>query len=190
MDTNKFDLMFRCLPDALQFQILCEFVGTHTVRKGKLRRRFDGRIQQTLLNCTPSHHLYLHELPILDERMISLNYIFRPPCCGYTYRILSVILFSSCLTVSRALVENRITGQLSIWYNIRNSWEWSFITDNSATLPPFTKRQYASWESTDKKKGTIWQKVKLYHPERSNAWHCGIAAHKDMRKKMIAHKNI
>ena len=41
------DQLFRALPRDLQWEVLTEFTGTHTVRKGKLRRKmvFDAKHQ-------------------------------------------------------------------------------------------------------------------------------------------------
>jgi hypothetical protein len=162
------DYLFKNLPDVLQIDILCTYVGTHVMRNGKLRRRFDGKIQEKLLSSTiydQHYRLYLKEDILYDERIISF-FKEKPPCCYETYRIIAINIFSYQCN-SRVLVEDRITGELVVWYKF-NKKEWNYsILDDSIILLPFVKNQYLSWETTDKKKGIIWQKVVLYDPERS-----------------------
>lgn len=162
------DNLFKALPDELQIHILCIYVGTHVMRNGKLRRRFDGKIQEKLLSSKiydQNYRLYLREDILYDERIISF---FKgiPPCCYETYKIVSITIFSYRYNY-RVLVEHRITGELVVWYKF-NQMQWNYsILDDSIVLCPFVKNKYLSWRTTDKKKESIWQKVVLYDPERS-----------------------
>jgi len=61
------DHLFKALPEALQWEILTEFVGTHVVRNNKLRRKLTGEIHSALLRNYKSSRI-----PILDFRY--LNY--------------------------------------------------------------------------------------------------------------------
>ena len=154
------DDLFKNLPDVLQIHILCIYVGTHVMRNGKLRRRFDGKIQEKLLSSTiydQHYRLYLKEYIIYDKMIIS--YVQeKPPCCYETYRIIAMNIFSYQWN-SRVLVEHRITGELVVWYKFKKKiWNYS-ILDDSIILQPFVKKQYSSWKSTDKKKVSHGKKL-------------------------------
>jgi len=66
------------------------------------------------------------------------------------------------------LGENRTTGELFYFYlsNIigNNRIEITTPIDNSIVLQPYIKRNYKSYEYTDKKKGISKKKVVLYNP--------------------------
>ena len=161
------DNLFKALPSELQYHILCIYVGTHVLRNGKLRRRFDGKIQEKLLSSTiydQHYRLYLKEDILYDENIIS-SFQENPPCCYETYRNIAIDIFSYQHNL-RVLVENRITGELVFWYKF-NKKEWNYyILDDSIILLSFVKKKYSSWENTDKKKGNICKKVILYDPKR------------------------
>jgi hypothetical protein len=153
--------LFKRLPTALQWEILCIFVGTHVVRFNKLRRRLDGKVQKEILmntmHLSDERRLFLKPVPIYNPDKI--------PWLG-KYRTVSIIKFTE--GSKRMLMENSLTGQLSSWY-ISNSRWIEVILDDILVLPPFEKHTYPSWESTDKKKKIIWQKVVLYDPCRTYA---------------------
>ena len=54
------DQLFKALPEALQWEIMTEFVGTHLVRYNKLRRKMTGEIHSLLLQNYKSRY------PIID----------------------------------------------------------------------------------------------------------------------------
>ena len=156
--------LFKALPTALQWEILCVFVGSHVVRYNKLRRRLDGKIQKEILNNTieysESRRLHLKIQPMFNPDKI--------PWIG-KYTTVSIINFSEGRR--RILIENSVTRQLSYWYICNNKWVVNIMEDK--VLPPFVKHVYPSWGSTDKKKGLIWQKVVMYDPRRNNAEYYG-----------------
>jgi hypothetical protein len=159
--------LFKALPTELQWEILCVFVGSHVVRNNRLRRRLDGRIHKEILNNTieysESRRLHLKIQPMFNVDKI--------PWLG-KYTIVAIINFSE--GGRRILIENTDSGQLSYWYMCNNVWVVSTMEDR--VLPPFVKRVYPSWKSTDKKKGIIWQKVVLYDPRRNNAEYFGVGS--------------
>jgi hypothetical protein len=152
--------LFKALPTELQWEVLCVFVGTHVVRFNKLLRRLDGKIQKEILRNTieysESRRLHLKIQPIFNPDKI--------PWVG-KYTTVSIINFTE--GGRRILIENSETGQLSYWYLCDHRWVVHLMDD--IVLPPFVKRVYPSWESTDKKKGIIWQKVRLYDPRRNDS---------------------
>jgi len=162
------DNLFKALPSELQYHILCIYVGTHVMRNGKLRRRFDGKIQEKIYSSTIYHEQvrFFPKEGNLDHEMKISCFLDKPPCCYKTHRVISLLIFEyECNT--RFLIENCNTKELFIWYKF-NKEEWNcFLLDDSIILLPFVKHQYPSWEWTDKKKGCIWQKTILYDPLKS-----------------------
>lgn len=158
------ETLFKSLPTELQWEILCVFVGSHVVRYNKLRRRLNGKVQKEILANTieysASRRLHLKIQPIFNPDKI--------PWVG-KYSTVAIINFSE--GGKRLLIENSDTGQLSYWYMCNNRWVVLIMDD--LVLPPFIKHVYPSWESTDKKKGIIWQKVVLYDPRRNNSEYYG-----------------
>ena len=159
------DNLFKKLPTELQWEILSVFVGSHVVRNNKLIRRLNGKIQKAILTNTISYsdsrRLFLKPLPIFNPDKI--------PWLG-KYRTVSITNFTE--GSRRMLMENSLNGQLSYWYISNGRWV-VVILDDTVVLPPFVKHTYPSWESTDKKKGILWQKVVLYDPSRTYAEYYG-----------------
>ena len=158
------DDLFKRLPTDLQWEILCVFVGSHVVRYKKLRRRLNGKVQKEILTNTIFPRLFLKPLPIYNPDKI--------PWIG-KYRTVSIVNFSE--GNRRMLMENSLTGQLSCWYLSDDKWV-VVIIDDTVILPPYEKHIYPSWESTDKKKGIIWQKVVLYDPRRTYSEYYGLGS--------------
>jgi hypothetical protein len=135
------DQLFRALPRDLQWEVLTEFTGTHTVRKGKLRRKmvFDAK------------HQMVQDMPRIQT-------IVSP---GYTQAITRVELsYGQGITCFQSpngkdtyymFVSNRPYDPT------RSYLRGKFITkvlppESSVDLPPFVKHSYPSYEHTDKKK--------------------------------------
>lgn len=164
--------LFKALPTELQWEILCVFVGSHVVRYNKLRRRLDGKIHKEILNNTIEYSEYrrLHHSFYADKT----PWFRSSPPLSHTvpYTTIAIINFSE--GGRRILIEDMATRQLSWWVVSNNRWVGSIMEDR--VLPPFVKRVYPSWESTDKKKGIIWQKVVMYDPRRNNSEYYGIGS--------------
>lgn len=164
------DRLFIALPTELQWEILCVFVGSHVVRYNKLRRRLDGRIHKEILNNAIEYSEYSRRL----YHSFNAGTIGKYPPLSHKipYNTIAIINFSG--GGRRILIEDMATRQLSWWVVSNNKWVVSIIEDR--VLPPFVKRVYPSWESTDKKKGIIWQKVVLYDPRKNNADYYGVGS--------------
>lgn len=166
------DRLFKALPTELQWEILCVFVGSHVVRYNKLRRRLDGKIHKEILNNSIeySESRRLHHSFNADK--IHLVGKYPPLSHKIPYTTIAIINFSE--GGRRILIEDMATRQLSWWVVSNNRWVGSIMEDR--VLHPFVKRVYPSWESTDKKKGIIWQKVVMYDPRRNNSEYYGIGS--------------
>jgi hypothetical protein len=161
--------LFKALPTELQWEILCVFVGSHVVRNNRLRRRLDGRIHKEILNNAIEYSEYRR----LHHRFNAGTIGKYPPLSHkIPYTTIAIINFSG--GGRRILIEDMATNQLSWWVVSNNKWVVSTMEDR--VLPPFVKRVYPSWESTDKKKGIIWQKVVLYDPRKNNAEYYGVGS--------------
>ena len=138
---KNIDKLFKALPRDLQWEVLTVFVGSHTVRKGKLIRKLDNQFQQLL-----------QDIPRIEK------------CCiGQYIQAFNTKSFVQLPNGSQLMFsECPYTGQMG--YNFRQvlkrecSWmpkayglQYTSLT-YSAPLPPFEKRSYPSYEYTDKKK--------------------------------------
>lgn len=133
------DQLFKALPQDLQWEVLSEFAGTHSVRKGKLIRKLvlDSKFQM-VMNMN-------HIQPVVDQYNI-----------GYVHAIAFVRLHSgrkiTCYQDERRSSDVRyIFNRPGIYSSVLTT---VVPAEDSAVLPPFEKHSYPSYEHTDKKKET------------------------------------
>jgi hypothetical protein len=131
------DQLFRALPRDLQWEVLTEFTGTHTVRKGKLRRKmvFDARHQ--LVQDIPRIQTIVHgitQVELSGGRKISC---YQYPNGKDIYYI---------------FVSNRPYDPTRPDYHCGKIITNVLPPENSVYLPPYVKHSYPSYEYTDKKK--------------------------------------
>ena len=139
--------VFASLPRDLQWEVLTEFVGSHSVRNGKLIKKltFDER------------HQMLMERPSICHG-IGIGYD-----TSFFWAETAVIMSNERYL---AFGEGSGSGRLAhgfrkivpgddndnaTWYGL--NMEIAYM-DDSVVLPPFVKRFYPSYEDTDKKKKT------------------------------------
>jgi len=139
------DQLFRALPRDLQWEVLTEFTGTHTVRKGQLRRK---------MVLDDAKHKMVQDMPRIQTIVSPVGYSYTQEI---TYVKLSGGREISCYQSPNGkdtyymFVSNRP-------YDPNRSYHCGkFITsflppENSVDLPPFVKHSYPSYEHTDKKK--------------------------------------
>ena len=147
------------LPRDLQWEVLSEFVGSHSVRNGKLVRKLVLNIPHQTLK----HHIF-HISPKYPWRYSKYGTISIPPeipcflseavnivsqvtltddgyqimyCEGTVNRKQSYIIFRT----ANKFVDGRI-----IWDDER------FLIDDSVVLEPFIKHEYKSYPFTNKKR--------------------------------------
>ena len=151
--------LFLMLPRDLQWEVLSEFVGSHSVRNGKLVRKLVLNIPHQTLK----HHIF-HISPKYPWRYSKYGTISIPPeipcflseavnivsqvtltddgyqimyCEGTVNRKQSYIIFRT----ANKFVDGRI-----IWDDER------FLIDDSVVLEPFIKHEYKSYPFTNKKR--------------------------------------
>ena len=186
------DHMFKTLPEALQWEILTDFVGGFVVRFNRLRRLMSGELQKKIMEHT-------FEINYMSLRSLWAKPFVRFPLSDYDHlittilnrwnvssfgsngqlrenddpddlRIVAAAEFShrgSCVVLFRS----EDTGQLSYGVRIgrpttgRGNYSW-YIRDvnDSITLPPYEKHIYPSYPYTNKKLGRSVLKMKLHNP--------------------------
>ena len=157
MRTMITDTFFKALPTDLQWEILTDFVGTHVVRNGKLRRKLVIPVQYPQLKgwlftnnwAFPWRYgkygtMYIHpEIPcFLSECVNVVSYVVLSDggrvmyCEGAITKKMSYIF-----RTATKIVEGR-----EIWDHER------VMLDDSVILDPFVKHTYPSYPFTNKKK--------------------------------------
>ena len=136
--------LFKALPRDLQWEILSEFVGSHSVRNGKLIQKL-----------------------VFDYRHLKVQYlVFRIVKCNtwvYTtnYNTLTYVWLRDGSQLM--FCEDRANGEMGYLFrkkiyasehqNLLMYWRSEYAPMNdSVILPPFEKHVYPSYPDTDKKK--------------------------------------
>jgi hypothetical protein len=139
------DQLLKALPRDLQWEILSEFVGTHVVRNGKLRRKLR-----------------------LDTINHQLKYLIRNrPCYGWLYKRnndeLNKRVFARFPSNGRMMMFCRdfnTDETINLYYKwtyIHSVWEFMWkvkfetVVLETLDLPPFIKHEYPSYPYTNKK---------------------------------------
>ena len=140
------DQLFKTLPRDLQWEVLTEFVGSHSVRNGKLIKKivFDDR------------HQILLDIPLIRQK-IGIEYD-----TSFFYAEAAVIMSNDrYLSFGEGSGSGRLAhgfrkivpgDDVGPWYGL--NMEIAFM-DDSAVLPPFEKHSYTSYEYTAKKKKAL-----------------------------------
>ena len=140
------DQLFDALPRDLQWEILSEFVGSHSVRNGKLIKKivFDERHQILLglsrIRTTWSPPIRLEVKPIsfvLFSNRTQLMYTYHPDygTLGYMFISNEIEYYGSFQCRKQIWTRQNITIGTH-WYGV----------------PPYEKHSYPSYEFTEKKK--------------------------------------
>jgi hypothetical protein len=158
------DNLFMALPRDLQWEILSEFVGTHVVRNGKLRRKLTLDITHDQykysIRYRPSYDwLYNHgndeenDTIFRDWFNSSFNDYDHMRICSH-FAGSNQIMFCKDMDTDEPIYMYRIQGQNpSVW---DFKWKAQFAPINpsdSIVLPPFKKNTYLSYAFTNKKLG-------------------------------------
>ena len=140
----RIDQLFKALPRDLQWEVLTEFVGTHSVRNGKLIKKieFDERHQMLLdmarIRTTWAPPIEMEVMPIsfvLFSNGTQLMYTYHPDYGTLGYMFISNVI-------------EHYGSRKRLWTRL------DIITGTQWTgTPPFTKHSYPSYPFTDKKKG-------------------------------------
>ena len=135
--------LFKNLPRDLQWEVLSEFVGSHSVRKGKLIKKivFDAR------------HTAVQNVQLIHECYIWMY--------ANNFKAKSIVYMGEGSQLM--FCEDPKSGVARILFRKRNKrthsrepktymMQYTPLND-SIVLPPFEKHSYPSYEYTDKKKG-------------------------------------
>jgi len=138
--TMSMEKLFKDLPRDLQWEILTEFVGSHSVRNGRLIKKikFDYRHEMLLLHGT------FHRPKISDDWVTDCN----ARAFGWL-RNLSQIMFCHDLVSG----EIGYLLRMRVIHSSPMEWKLEYTPMNdSVILSTFEKHYYPSYEDTDKKK--------------------------------------
>ena len=143
---TSMDQLFKALPRDLQWEVLTEFTGTHTVRKGKLMRKLvvdnrhqliEGmsRIQQVAKYYNPDGVQSTALVKLKNGRHIWFSQDSQSGCINYNY-----------------------FKQVHGFYNYGTRYDLSAGSsyaytppESPADLPPYVKNVYPSYPYTNKK---------------------------------------
>lgn len=151
MDMNQ---LFMALPSDLQYEVLAEFVGTHAVRKGKLRRKIvysmvGGKLMRQLDDNT--FIPVVHGLKVRQQ----LSWLHDRPEAEWPKHIRFTILGNRYMQFCYDGVSgDTIFGyRKTVDYHIL--WEMQYPVaraEDTVVLPPFVKHVYPSYPHTNKKR--------------------------------------
>jgi len=151
MDMNQ---LFRALPSDLQFEVLSEFVGTHAVRKGKLRRKIvysmvGGKLMRQLDDNT-----FIPVVNGLKNRQ-RLAWLHDRPADEWP----KYIRFATLGNRQMQFCHDGVTGDTIFGYrktvDYHILWEIQYPVaraEDTVVLPPFVKHVYPSYPHTNKKR--------------------------------------
>ena len=148
------DQLFKALPCDLQWEVLSEFVGTHAVRKGKLRRKIvygmvDGKVMRQLDNNA--------FIPVVNGLKVRqrLAWLFDRDEAEWP----QYIRFTTLGNRQMQFCYDGVSGDTIFGYrktvDFHTLWEIQYpVTrvEDAVVLSPFTKHVYPSYEYTDKKR--------------------------------------
>ena len=154
------DQLFNALPRDLQWEILSEFVGTHSVRKGKLMRKL---VRSTSLLTLKNVITHINpQLPWYYSKYGTISVPPAIPCfLSEAVHIVSYVILSCggrliyCEgTVKRNMgyiiyrTATKIVDGREVWDDERFR-----IDDSKIIVDPFIKHEYPSYPFTNKKMG-------------------------------------
>ena len=183
---HQADQVFKGLPQALQWEILVQFVGGFVVRNNRLRRLMTGEFQEKMMEHNFSQNnqslsilcakpLVKYPTPIrLLVPALNRSNVFNFRCDGELWN--DVGDPDRLLTISTAefsrketfvqLFRDKNNDRLSYGYrSISRQWYITEI-DDSTKLPPYENHSqfYPSYPYTNKKLGRPLLKMKLHSP--------------------------
>jgi hypothetical protein len=138
------DKLFKNLPRDLQWEVLAVFVGSHSVRKGKLIQKLVSGIKfQRIQEMRRIQKCYIGQY-IQDFNTMSFVQFSNG----------SQLMFCECpYTGQLGYKFRQVIKRECSWMPKAYGLQYTPLT-RSAPLPPFEKHSYPSYEYTDKKKAT------------------------------------
>ncbi len=157
--------LFRSLPEALQWEILTDFVGGFAVRKNKLRRSLTDDPMIQILRHTyvmnplqpPTGYLknfVIHQRRYTFPHNYELENARTEAKLDFSNKEKFVILF-----------RNIYTNKYSYGYHgLSDQWTVTPFDESSVVLPPYERHHYPSYPNTNKKLGRPVETMKLIDP--------------------------
>ena len=157
---------FKALPTDLQWEILVDFVGTHSVRNGKLMRKL----------VIPSHHQPLKYAITHVDPKFPLRYgkygvmCVHPEIPAFLSENVDIVSFVTLSDGSRIMCGvGTITKKLSYIFRtptkiVGDCPRWDHerhMVDDSVILDPFVKHNYPSYPFTNKKKNIFLSRLSI-----------------------------
>ena len=148
------DRLFISLPRDLQWEILSEFVGTHVVRNGRLRRKLTVHI---------THYQYMYSLR--DRPWYDWLYYEDTDDMGRFYIEYTRIWLKRVKGKNMLVCRDRDRDETAIYMylipggdpsSLELGWKSQYTPDrleDSIVLTPFKKNTYLSYPFTNKKRG-------------------------------------
>jgi hypothetical protein len=152
------DQLFNALPRDLQWEILSEFVGTHAVRKGKLMRKLVEPFQHSPLKFDMFHND--KKVPWRYSKYGTISIHPEIPC--FLSEAVNILSYGKMSDGSMMMYcESTITRKTSYIFRtatkmVQNRPTWDherYLIDDSKTIEPFIKHNFASYPYTNKKMG-------------------------------------
>ena len=142
--------LFLTLPRDLQWEVLCKFAGTHSVRKGKLIRKI----------AFGARHQMIQELPRIQKCYIEQYIVAFNTKSFVQLPNGSQLMFCECpYTGYMGYKFRQVLKRECSWMPKAYGLQYTSLT-YSAPLLPFEKHSYPSYPDTDKKKA---QKALSYY---------------------------
>jgi hypothetical protein len=142
------DKLFKNLPRDLQWEVLAVFVGSHSVRKGKLIQKLVSGIKfQRIQEMRRIQKCYIGQY-IQDFNTMSFVQFSNG----------SQLMFCECpYTGQLGYKFRQVIKRECSWMPKAYGLQYTPLT-YSAPLPPFEKHTYPSYDDTDKKKALRYSK--------------------------------
>ena len=156
------DQVFKGLPEALQWEILTDFVGGYTVRYKKLRRSLSDVLKFQILRNTYGINPTRPPSGFFKNFVVSIT---MPHNYDMEYTLVEAQLEFSHKKKFAMLFRNISTNQYSYGYKGYSSNQLTITPiDDSVILPPYERHYYPSFPNTNKKLGRSIQMMELFNP--------------------------
>ena len=143
------DKMFKNLPRDLQWEVLTVFVGSHSVRKGKLIQK---------LNLVGTKFQQIQDMARIEKCYIGQYIVAFNTTSFVQLPNGSQLMFCECpYTGYMGYKFRQVLKRECSWMPKAYGLQYTSLT-YSAPLPPFEKHTYPSYEDTDKKKALRYSK--------------------------------
>ena len=158
------DYLFRSLPEALQWEILTDYVGGFAVRKNKLIRSLTDVQMIQIMRQTYITNPSRPPSGFLKNFVIQRNRNSFPQNHELENTVAEAKMEFSNKEKFVMMFRNIYTNKYSYGYHGLSD-QWTITPfDESVVLPPYERHDYPSYPNTNKKLGRPLQTMKLMDP--------------------------